>query len=236
MKLGIPTNLLFLSLVLAAMLLTGTSARGQETVFDVPSADILARGKVYGELDGTLRPADGLAAFTPRVVVGIGRRIEVGLNFNGLSEPATGEWTLSPTAKWRLWSKDEAGWTFYVGDDVFFPVRQRSYNAGNYFYASFSKQWKEGTRIGFGGYDFTKNVVAEANRAGGQFTFEQTVNKRLTLAAEWYTGNHADGYVNPGAIVKVTSKLTLYLAYQIGNAGVTSGNHQFLWEIGYNFN
>jgi len=28
----------------------------------------------------------------------------------------------------------------------------------------------------------------------------------------------------------------LYAAYQIGNAGVTMGNHQFLWEIGYNFN
>ncbi len=75
-----------------------------------------------------------------------------------------------------------------------------------------------------------------ANRAGGQFTFEQQVNKRLTLAAEWYTGKQAVGYVNPGAIIKLTSKLTLYTAYQIGNSGVTAGNHQFLWEFGYNFN
>ena len=78
--------------------------------------------------------------------------------------------------------------------------------------------------------------MATANRAGGQFTLEQQMNKRLTLAAEWYTGNHAAGYVNPGAIIKVTAKLTAYAAYQIGNAGVTSGNHQFLWELGYNFN
>jgi hypothetical protein len=218
------------------MVLAAGSARGQETVFDVPSADILDKGKVYGELDGTVRSVDGYATFTPRVVVGIGHRIEVGANFNGLSEPTTGEWNLSPTAKWRVWSKDEAGWSFYVGDDLFFPVRERSYDAGNYVYAAFAKQWKEGTRLTFGAFDFTKNVVAAANRAGGQFTFEQPVNKRLTLAVEWYTGNHADGYVNPGAIVKVTSKLTLYAAYQIGNAGVTSGNHQFLWEIGYNFN
>ena len=58
----------------------------------------------------------------------------------------------------------------------------------------------------------------------------------MTLAAEWYTGNTAVGYVNLGAIIKVNSKLTFYTAYQIGNAGVTTGNHQFLWEIGYNFN
>ena len=98
------------------------------------------------------------------------------------------------------------------------------------------KEWKEGTRIGAGGYDFTKNVVASGNRAGGQFTIEQRITNRLTLAAEWYTGNHAAGYVNPGAIFKLTSKLTAYAAYQIGNAGVPAGNHMFLWEFGYNFN
>jgi hypothetical protein len=211
-------------------------AYGQETVFDVPSADILDKGKVYAELDGTVRPVDPVATFTPRVVFGIGHQIEVGLNFNGLSTVSSDEWSVSPTAKWRVWKGQSSGWSFYVGDDLFFPVRNRSYNTGNYIYAAFAKEWKHGTRIGLGGYDFTKNVVASANRAGGQFTFEQQVNKRLTLAAEWYTGKTAVGYVNPGAIIKLTSKLTLYTAYQIGNYGVTSGNHQFLWEFGYNFN
>jgi hypothetical protein len=82
----------------------------------------------------------------------------------------------------------------------------------------------------------TLHVVAEANRAGGQFTLEQQLMPKLTIAAEWYTGNQSVGYVNPGLIYKATAKLTLYAAYQIGNANVTKGNHQFLWEIGYNFN
>ena len=58
----------------------------------------------------------------------------------------------------------------------------------------------------------------------------------VRLAAEWYTGNHAAGYVNAGAMWKLTTKFTLYTAYQVGNAGVAAGNHQFLWELGYNFN
>jgi hypothetical protein len=107
---------------------------------------------------------------------------------------------------------------------------------GNYSYAAFAKQWTHGTRVTAGGYDFTKNVVASANRAGGQFTVEQQINSRVTLAAEWYTGNQSVGYVNPGGIFKLSSKMTLYAAYQIGNAGVATGNHQFLWELGYNFN
>ncbi len=221
-------------LLLAALPFCG--AYGQETVFDVPSADILDKGKVYGELDGTIRPVGGAATFTPRVVVGLGHQIEVGVNFNGLAEPTTGQLDVSPTVKWKVWKGKDSGWSFYVGDNVFFPVRQRSYNAGNYAYASLVKEWKHGTRIGLGAYDFTRNVVASANRAGGQFTFEQQVNKRLTLATEWTTGKQAAGFVSPGAIIKLTSKLSLYTAYQIGNSGVKSGNHQFLWELGYNFN
>jgi hypothetical protein len=221
-------------LVLSLLLFAAKSACAQETVFDVPSADFLDKGKVYGELDGTASALGPLFTYTPRVVVGIGNHMEVGLNFNGLSSPTLAQLDLSPTIKWQLWRR-ESGWSFYIGDDVFFPVRQRSYTAGNYFYASFAKQWKH-TRIGFGAYDFTRHVVASANRAGGQFTFEQQLTKRVTLAAEWYTGNHSAGYMNPGAIFKVTSKLTVYAAYQIGNANVSKGNHQFLWELGYNFN
>jgi hypothetical protein len=224
----------FLGLLLVAFPVCG--AYGQETVFDVPSADVLDKGKVYGELDGTVRVVDPLATFTPRVVVGIGHQIEIGMNFDGLSAPTLDQLEISPTVKWLLWKSKTSRWSFFVGDDLFFPVRQRTYNSGNYAYASLAKEWKHGTRIGFGGYDFTRNVVANANRAGGQFTFEQQVNKRLTFAAEWYTGKQAAGYVSPGAIIKLNSKLTLYAAYQVGNAGVTKGNHQFLWEIGYNFN
>ncbi|HEY4979803.1 MAG TPA: hypothetical protein VII25_11600 [Candidatus Acidoferrum sp.] len=224
----------FFVLLLAAVPIYG--AYGQETVFDVPSADILDKGKVYGELDGTIRPVDIAATFTPRVVVGVGHQIEVGVNFNGLAAPTIGQLDISPTVKWKVWKSKDTGWSWYVGDDVFFPVRHGSYSAGNYAYASFAKEWKHGTRIGLGAYDFTRNVVDRANRAGGQFTFEQQVNKRLTLAAEWYTGKQAAGYVNPGAVIKLTSKLTLYTAYQIGNSGVKNGNHQFLWELGCNFN
>lgn len=228
--------ILFRCLLVLIVLLAARAACAQETVFDVPSADILDEGKVYGELDGTINTSESVYTYTPRVVVGFGHHIEAGVNFEGLSSPTLGLLAISPTIKWRPWSSASSGWSFYIGDNVFFPVRDREYNAGNYFYAAFAKQWKSGTRITFGAYDFTAKVVANANRAGGQFTFEQPLTKRLTVAVEWYTGKQADGYVNPGVNYKLTSKLTLYGAYQIGNANVTKGNHQLLWELGYNFN
>ena len=197
--------------LLLALPLLALPTLGQETVFDVPSPDLLDKHKVYGELDGTARPVDPVYTFEPRVVVGLGHGIEAGLNFIGLSEPSSGQVILAPTVKWRLWNSGESAWSFFVGDNVFFPVRKRDHNAANYFYAEFAKVFRRGTRIGLGGYDFTKNVVAPAQRAGGQFTLEQPINKRLTVAAEWYTGNHAAGYVSPGLIAKATSKLTLWV-------------------------
>jgi hypothetical protein len=79
--------------MLLALLIAPFTARtvyGQETVFDVRSADILDKGKVYGKADGTARPVDPVYTFTPRVVVGIGHQIEIGANYNGLTTPRYG--------------------------------------------------------------------------------------------------------------------------------------------------
>ena len=49
-------QILGLSLLLS--LFAAHAAYAQQTVFDVPSADVLDKGKVYGELDGTAQSAD----------------------------------------------------------------------------------------------------------------------------------------------------------------------------------
>ncbi|ABF39518.1 hypothetical protein Acid345_0513 [Candidatus Koribacter versatilis Ellin345] len=208
----------------------------QETVFNVPSGDILDRSKVYGELDFGYMHSTGIASFTPRVVAGMGHRIEVGVNFNGLNNSDFPQLILSPTIKWKAYDGGKNGWSFMVGDNLFFPAYNKTYDAGNYVYAEFVKTWHSGTRATFGGYHFTADVVSSGQRAGGQFAFEQPINKRLTAAVDWYTGAQSLGYVTPGAVVKVTSKLTWYASYQIGNSGVSQGNHQFLTELGWNFN
>jgi hypothetical protein len=216
--------------------LTGAQSRAQETIFNVPSGDVLDRGKVYGELDFNYRPNYGTLGYAPRVVIGAGRRLEIGLNVNGIVTPGVLQTTVSPTIKWETYDGGSNGWAFFVGDDLFLPVQNRGYNAGNYTYAEFTKTWKTKTRATFGGYHFTRDVVAPAQRAGGQFAIEQPVGDRLTLAADWYTGTHALGYITPGIILKATSKLTLYGSFQIGNSGASTGNHQLLMELGWNFN
>lgn len=83
----------------------------------------------------------------------------------------------------------------------------------------------------------SKNVFApKAVRGGGQFGFEQTVGDKVTLAADWFTGRHSNGYFTPGVIYKPHPRVTAYFSYSIGNDRAAAGNHFFLFEIGYNLN
>ena len=217
------------------------AAHAQQTIFNVPTTDVLDKGKVYAELDASLKPTDGsvvpkFSSFVPRVVIGAGSGIEFGLNVTGNIQPGADSTTLVPTIKWKPYQGKDNGWAIVVGDNLFVPVRNRAYEAGNYVYAEMSKTFKSGTRVTFGGYDFTRSVVAAANRAGGQFGFEQPLNKKVTFAADWFTGKHGAGYFTPGIVFKAGTKVTGYAGYSIGNSNVSNGNHFFLLEVGYNFN
>jgi hypothetical protein len=233
---------LFLAVPVAALsLLLPAAVSAQQTIFNVPTTDVLERGKVYAELDAPFRPNEGegvgrFSSFVPRVVIGVGGRTEVGVNVTGNIQPGADTTTLVPTVKHKLYDGGDNGWAVVAGSNLFIPVRNRRYDAGNYAYAAVSMTAGR-TRLTAGGYHYTADVVAPgAQRAGGQFGFEQTVSPRLTLAADWVTGRHANGYFTPGAIFKPHPRVTGYAGYSVGNGGASRGNHFFLLEVGYNFN
>jgi hypothetical protein len=227
---------------LLLMALLSIKAQAQQTVFNVPTTDVLDKGKVYFELDVSAKPNDSstvnkFSSFVPRLVVGAGHHIEAGVNILGNIQPGPDSTTISPTIKWKVYDGGHNGWAMVLGDNVFIPVHNRAYNAGTYTYLMSQKTFNKSTRVGFGGYFFSENVVApNANRAGGQFTFEQPLNKKVTLAADWFTGKHAGGYFTPGVVFKVGKQITGYASYSIGNQNASRGNHYFLLEFGYNFN
>ena len=123
-----------------------------------------------------------------------------------------------------------------IGGNLFVPVRNRTYDAGSYLYAAFSRTIGK-TRLTVGGFHFSPNVVAvNAQRGGGQFGVEHPLSSKFTLATDWYTGRHTSGYFTPGVIFKPHSRVTGYAGYSIGNMAAGQGNHFFLLEVGYNFN
>lgn len=217
-------------------------AHAQQTVFNVPTTDVLPADKVYVELDVTVKPTDSPAlrhfsSFVPRLVVGVGGGVEVGVNIFGNIQPGPDMTTIVPVVKWKFYDGKDNGWAIVIGDNLFIPVRNRSYHFGTFAYVMTQKTFKPGTRIGFGGNFFSRNVVApNASRAGGQFTFEQPITRKLNFNTDWFTGRHANGYVTTGGVYKLTNRLTGGAAYSIGNSNASNGNHFMYFELGYNVN
>src|SRR5262245_55972293 len=217
--------------------LLAIDSKAQQTIFNVPSTDVLDRGKVYAELDVSFKPTDPkFSSFVPRFVVGTGGNVEVGMNLTGNIQPGADSTTLVPTVKWRFYQNEKKQASLIVGTNFFIPVRNRTYDFGSYSYVAGSKTIKK-TRLTAGAYVASNNVFApNAVRAGGQFAVEQTLNDKFSLAADWITGKHASGYFTPGVIYKPHPKVTTYWSYSIGNGNASNGNHFFLFEVGYNFN
>jgi hypothetical protein len=227
-------------LVLLASPLSRASA--QQTVFNVPTTDVLPAEKVYFELDISVKPNDSqsvshFSSFVPRLVVGVGHRVEVGVNITGNIQPGPDATTIVPAIKWKVYDGKENGWAIVIGDNLYIPINNKSYNFGTFAYVMTQKTFKPGTRIGAGGNFFSRNVVApNANRAGGQFTFEQPITKKLSFDTDWFTGKHANGYLTTGGAYKFTNKFTGFASYSIGNSNASNGNHFMYFELGYNVN
>jgi hypothetical protein len=213
----------------------------QQTIFNVPTTDVLGQGKVYVELDASFKTNNQSAvrrfsSFVPRLVVGVGGNVEVGLNVTGNIQPGADSTTLVPTVKWKFYENEKKDTALIAGTNFYIPIRNRGYNAGTYSYLAVSKTINK-TRFTAGGFVASKNVfAAKAVRAGGQFGVEQTVNSKFSVAADWITGRHSSGYFTPGIIYKPHPKVTTYFSYSIGNDQAKRGNHFFLLELGYNFN
>jgi len=212
----------------------------QLTIFNVPTTDVLDKGKVYLELDAAFKVDNDdalrkFSSFVPRAVVGVGGGVEVGLNLTGNIQPGADATTLVPTVKWKFYQNEKKDFALIAGNNFYIPVRNRAYNFGTYTYIAGSKTINK-TRLTAGGFIASKNVFApNASRGGGQFGIEQAINDKFSLAADWITGRHASGYFTPGVIYKPHPKVTTYWSYSIGNADAAKGNHFFLWELGYNF-
>ncbi|MEN3327417.1 MAG: hypothetical protein V7638_2224 [Acidobacteriota bacterium] len=70
-KVGKAGNVIGLVSVLGILFIPAASVNAQQTIFNVPSTDVLDKGKVYAELNASLNPTDGsdvakFSSFVPR--------------------------------------------------------------------------------------------------------------------------------------------------------------------------
>jgi hypothetical protein len=218
------------------VVLSAPAARmsAQQTVFNVPSDSVLDPGKVYLEVDELFRPTEPkFSSTTIRGVVGLFPRAEGGVNFGGLNAPGG----VVPTANVALKIQPVRAGDFTLtagGQGLFYLDSDDGDPAGlGYGFASY-KIPKLGTRIEVGGWYSSAGYALPRSTGGALATFEQPLPfvPGLTLAADWWSGENAIGYVSPG-LIYTFGHWTAYAAYSIKN-GDSKGNGGLI-ELGYAF-
>jgi hypothetical protein len=214
---------------------------GQQTIFNVPSADVLDPGKVYVETDELFRPSDPkFSSTTVRGVVGIVPRLEAGVNFGGLVAP--GPVVPTATVAVKIQPLKIGDFAASVGGFGLFYLKgnEDGEPAGmGYGFVTYRVTTLQ-TRVSLGGWYASAGFAHPLHRplgsstGGALMTLEQPLPwvKGLSVAADWWSGENSIGYLSPGLVYSL-GPWTAYAAYSIKNAD-SEGNAGLI-ELGYAF-
>lgn len=232
-----------MGITLMIALMSTSVVNAQQTIFNVPSADVLAPKTVYLENDWYVRSwktdSDKAGTTYGRGVVGLGKSVEVGINAGPFDVLHTSNPFIYGAAKWRPILHEISGRHkpgaigFYVGDTIGVGLHdQVKGKTSNLIYgAGFIRLPDLQTRLGIGPYYATKQFFGE-RRAGALATVEQPIPRieNLLVAADWFSGD--GGYLTPGVIYSRWN-FTLYLGYGLANTG--RQDDLLTMELGYTF-
>jgi len=198
----------------------------QSTGLNIPSTDVLSEREGYLEADFLAHlssyESGGYQVYGPRVVYGLGKRTEIGLNaFYTHTNPAEPV-ELQPNFKWKFFEHQETDVAAATGVLFFIPVTQRSSSTSRaQIYAVVSKSFKGdlGPRFTVGGYGLIGSVEEGTTKHGVLLGYEQPISKKLTLLADWSSGNNDFGYLGGGFGITLPRNSVLYVGYNVGNQG-----------------
>jgi len=219
-------------------------AQAQQTIFNVPSPDVLRPGAIYLETDHYFRTqkteSDSPAFFFLRGVFGMGSNAEAGFNAGAQEYRDASQPFLDATIKWRplrreFGESDAKGAVgLFLGDNAGVGLRKET--AGHVrnlaYTAGFLEVPRVRTRISAGPYFATRDVFTDSRRFGAQVTFEQPIPgvKGLVFAADWFSGQGA--YATPGFIWSA-GRFVVYAGYGFANDG--REDDLVTLELGINF-
>jgi hypothetical protein len=219
----IKNNILIILLII--FLSISNLASAQQTVFNVPSADVTEKGHTFLQQEAQFRAWQPGAFFlgTSYSSYGIGHNTEIDATLFNVGAPATNSITLGTGFKSAIpiaglkdkYPKRE--YKFTVGSQVLSSLEGQG--VGNWTYGHLSGRVpKTNTRL-TGGVSYGTKQVFGTNQAVFISAVEQPITKRLNLISDWYSGNeHFSGFLITGISYAYKNNKTLYAGYQIPNS------------------
>ena len=114
-----------LGLLLALVSAGSNSVFAQSTIFNIPSTDVVAKKKTYFEFDFISHleghKDGGFQTYVPRVVYGLGKGVEVGLNIGATDSIAPTTVYAQPNIKWQFYANEDKGVATTIGAIAFTP-------------------------------------------------------------------------------------------------------------------
>ena len=208
------------------VILQSVTSYSQSTLFNIPSTDVVATKKVYLEMDFISHLESfsngGFQSYVPRVVVGVGKKVEVGMNvvFTKSSVPNSVE--IQPNIKYQAYAGEKNGVAVSVGAILYAPVTRRTgTNTFGLVYTNVSKQvtGKYGPRLTGGGYGLVNKTRGTGTRGGVMIGYEQPITPKIKFVADWFSGSNRFGYTTPGVAITTSKTSAIYAGYSIGNTG-----------------
>jgi hypothetical protein len=222
------------------MLSTFYGVKAQSTVFNIPSTDIQLAHRFYIEADFMAHVSSfetgGYQLYGPRLVYGLSKRAEVGVNAFFVNTSPAEPIEIQPNFKLQLYQNEEKGFAAATGALVYVPVAHRSSGATRAMvYGVVSKNIKglRGSRLTVGSYSLIGSFEKGTSKQGVLLGYEQPITKKLSFVADWSSGNNDYGYVVAGAGITLSPKSFLYVGYNIGNQG--RGNNSLGIFYGFSF-
>jgi hypothetical protein len=210
-----------------------------ETIFNVPSADITPKGRIYLLEEAQTTPwwQDDLFYSTTYATYGVGHNTELNAILFNVGSPATEDISLGVGAKTAIpllkeqFPKREFKLT--VGSQVLIGLEGN--NVGNWTYAHLSGRVpKLNTRLSAGISYGTKQAFG-VEKTAFICGVEQPVTKKISLLGDWYSGSeHWSGYLIVGGSYAINKDTTFYAGFQLPNTPKV-GSSGFVLQIGKYF-
>ncbi|MBI3652120.1 MAG: hypothetical protein HY231_13955 [Acidobacteria bacterium] len=211
-------------------------AEAQSTIFNIPSTDVVGKGKSYFEFDFISHLEShrngGFQSYVPRAVFGLGKGLEIGANvsFTDALTPAQPV-ELQPNLKWQCYSSEKSGVAITVGGIAYLPIAHTTgVDKFGLIYSNVSKKFsgKYGPRLTGGAYGLLGRESGLGAKAGAIVGYEQPLHTKIALVGDWFSGANRFGYVTPGLAFTVSKTSIFYAGYSIGNEG-RKNNALFLY-------
>ena len=206
---------------------TAQTAMTQSTIFNIPSTDVVAKGKGYFEFDflpqmPKTASANRLYLYNPRLVVGAGGNVEVGVNIPAYHASGYTTAFFQPNIKWRFAANDDKGVAGSAGGILVTPLNNRSsLDSYGLVYANVSKKVKSGNygpRFTVGPYGIVSGGSSWYGPKGGVILgYEQPVASKASFVADWFSGKNGFGYFTPGMSFTLPANGLLNIGYSLGN-------------------